>query len=436
MHPAPVETIVGITTYLTSFSGIQGTLRTIPEDFFVKELSTIPDPDEKGIYTIAWVQSTNWDTHLLVKKISKRLHISANRVSFAGTKDKRAVSTQLMSFANISKEQLAQLNIKDVSITPLHPATKSVDLGKLKGNHFDIIVRNINQDTTIDHIKQYTTFFNKTPVFPNYFGIQRFGSIRPITHLVGKHIVHGEFEQAVMTYLAKDYPEESQEIKTIRQNLSNTLDFTEALAAFPYHLHFERAMLSSLQKNPTDFQSALLSLPKNLLLMFINAYQSYLFNKILSMRLTKNLPLQHAIPGDLIISTQRSTQKNQYIAATSSNIDKVNQQIDKNHAVVSGILVGHTPIYAQGEMGEIEHTIIEEEDIDPRLFIIPEIPFLSSSGIRRGINAPLQNLKTSLTDDSLNVAKQALHLSFDLQKGCYATCFLREWMKSSDVRKY
>jgi tRNA pseudouridine13 synthase len=195
-------------------------------------------------------------------------------------------------------------------------------------------------------------------------------------------------------------------------------------------------MLSALQQQPHNFENALLALPKNLLLMFINAYQSYLFNKILSKRLQNHLPLNQALPGDQILSNKNTGKKNQYITTTASNIDKVNQQIQKNHAVVSGILLGHTPIYASGEMGEIEHSIIEEEHLDPRLFFIPEIPFLSSSGIRRGIYAPIYNLTTSLTQDTMNTKKNALQLAFDLQKGCYATCFLREWMKSTDVTDY
>ncbi len=436
MQPGSIEQSVGITTYLTSYPGIHGTLRTIPEDFFVQELPLIPKPDENGKHTIAWVQSTNWDTHLLVKKISNRLEISSKRIGFAGTKDKRAVTSQLMSFFNIPKEQLTNLTIKDVTITPLHTTNKPIDLGHLLGNQFKIIIRTIDQTITNNHLSKYIDFFTKTPGFPNYFGIQRFGGIRPITHLVGKHIIHGEFEDAVMTYLAKNYPEETPDIAEKRQHLATTHDFTEALKTFPIHLRFERAMLSVLQQHPDNFQNALLALPKNLLLMFINAYQSYLFNKILSKRLQNHLPLNQALPGDLILSNKNTSKKNQYITTTASNINKVNQQIQKNHAVVTGILLGHTPIYASGEMGEIEHNVIEEEHLDPRLFFIPEIPFLSSSGIRRGIYAPIHNLTTSLTQDTLNTKTNALQLAFDLQKGCYATSFLREWMKSPDIRNY
>ena len=87
-------------------------------------------------------------------------------------------------------------------------------------------------------------------------------------------------------------------------------------------------------------------------------------------------------------------------------------------------------------MGEIEQTIIQEENIDPRHFIIPEIPFLSSKGTRRALFTPIKKLNATLNTDVLNPNKMALNLQFDLDKGCYATSFLREWMKNPDIRNY
>ena len=87
-------------------------------------------------------------------------------------------------------------------------------------------------------------------------------------------------------------------------------------------------------------------------------------------------------------------------------------------------------------MGEIERKVIENENIDRRDFIIPEIPFVSSSGSRRSLLAFVKNLKYDLVKDSLNDEKLALILKFELSKGCYATCLLREFMKSEDIRNY
>ena len=44
---------------------------------------------------------------------------------------------------------------------------------------------------------------------PNYFGLQRFGATRPVTHLVGEWILKRDFEQAVVTYVGKEFPGEA-----------------------------------------------------------------------------------------------------------------------------------------------------------------------------------------------------------------------------------
>jgi tRNA pseudouridine13 synthase len=87
-------------------------------------------------------------------------------------------------------------------------------------------------------------------------------------------------------------------------------------------------------------------------------------------------------------------------------------------------------------MGEIEHKVIEKEKIDPRDFIIPEIPYISSAGSRRPLLAIFSNFEYKLIKDELNDNKKALVLNFELQKGSYATSLLREFMKTDDIKNY
>ena len=84
----------------------------------------------------------------------------------------------------------------------------------------------------------------------------------------------------------------------------------------------------------------------------------------------------------------------------------------------------------------IEHNIIDCEGMDTRDFIIPEIPYISSSGSRRSLLSSVKNLQYELNNDDLNDGKLALTLKFELKKGCYATSLLREFMKSDDIRNY
>ena len=431
-----VEKNIGIETFFTPAEGIGGKLRTTPEDFVVEEISKNLPVKEDGKFVIAKVSAINWETNRLVKELSNRLHISRKRVSFAGTKDKRGKTARLMSFYNISKEKLSDINIKDVSIEDVYTSDRPIKIGDLAGNRFEVTVRNVPSGIKSKQIENTASFLMENDGFPNFYGVQRFGAIRPITHIVGKYIVFDEFEKAVMTYIANPIKGEDEESYKLRKRLQQTRDFSEALKSYPIHLNFEKAMLNKLVVDPDDFVSALKELPKNLLTMFVYAYQSYLFNKILSERILRDLPLNQALVGDIVLPVRKGVFDDSGIMVTKNNLDKVNMQISKCKAFVSGILFGSDSEFSSGEMGEIEYKVIDAEKIDHRDFIIPEIPYISSSGSRRSLLAPVKNLDFKLDNDEFNKDKQALILKFELLKGCYATSLLREFMKSDDVRNY
>jgi len=436
MKSPDFENQIGIELYWTKERGVGGKLRTYPEDFRVTELFLYPPRKEDGRFLIAEVSCKNWETNTLIRALADRLHVSQRRISFAGTKDKRSLSTQLMSFENISSEHLASLSLNDVCIQNAYRSPIPTRIGDLRGNRFEITVRNIDPIVTSEHVKTIASHVEAVEGFPNFYGIQRFGVIRPITHTVGKYIVHNDFEHAVMTYIAHPLQGESEETYRLRENLEQTRDYSTAFHSYPDALNFEKALLNKLIQNPTDFVSALKELPKNLLMMFVHAYQSYLFNRVLSERIRRNIPIHQAILGDVISPLRNAMVQDEFIPVTDINIEKVNRQLKKKKGVVTGLLVGNDCQFALGEMGEIEHAVIEEEKIDPRDFIIPEIPYLSSSGSRRPLIAIMPSLERVLQPDDLNTGKQALTLRFELQKGCYATSLLREIMKSDDPKNY
>jgi tRNA pseudouridine13 synthase len=428
------EKKVGIETFFTDFKGFGGKLRYKPQDFEVEEVSIFPKENKTGIHTIAIVTSTNWETNVLINRLSDYLHISRQRINFAGTKDKRAKTTQLMSFYKVEPEKIKDIKIKDVLIDKIYKSDKSVKVGNLIGNKFKVIVRDLDEDSNNELIKDYKSFFKKNPYFPNFFGIQRFGIVRPITHEVGKYIIKGDFKKAVMTYIAN--PIKGEQNFELREKLEKSHDFADALKSYPNSLNFEKAMLNKLVKNPDDFIGALNELPKNLLTMFIYAYQSYLFNKIISKRILKNISLNKAILGDLILPIKNGIIDENPIYVKKTNIDKVNLQISRSKAVVSGVLFGTDSIFSEGLMGEIEKDVIKEEKINYLDFIIPEMPRLSSKGTRRPIIAHIKNLKCKIRKDEILENKKVLELSFELNKGCYATSLLREFMKSNDIKNY
>jgi tRNA pseudouridine13 synthase len=395
-----------------------------------------PPKKEDGRFTIAEISCKNWETHTLVHEMADRLHVSQKRISFAGTKDKRAFSTQLMSFYQIAAEHVSRLNIKDVHIQNIYRSDIPVRIGDLHGNRFEIATRNIEKNVTQKQIKTILSQLETYGGFPNFYGIQRFGVIRPITHLVGKYIIQGDFENAVMTYIAHPLQGENEETYRLREELERTRDYGKAFHSYPNSLNFEKAMLNKLIQYPKDFVGSLKELPKNLLMMFINAYQSYLFNEMLSERLRQKISFHRAVIGDLVAPVRKNIVTEEYILVTEVNLEKVNTQLSKRKAVVTGLLVGSDVVVAEGEMGAIEQKVVAREKIDTRDFIIPDISFLSSSGSRRALLAIVPAVEWTIHPDEQNEGKQKLTLCFELQKGCYATSLLREIMKSDDPKNY
>ncbi|MFC6754363.1 tRNA pseudouridine(13) synthase TruD, partial [Halorubrum tibetense] len=139
----PVERAVGIDHYVSDADGIGGRLRERPADFRVTELEAFdPEPlgADRGAYPELVVRVTlrNWDTNDFAKRVSDALGISRERVSWAGTKDKRAVTTQLFTLRNVDPDELPE--IRGVEIEPLGRAGRGLSFGDLAGNAFEIRV--------------------------------------------------------------------------------------------------------------------------------------------------------------------------------------------------------------------------------------------------------------------------------------------------------
>jgi len=424
------EEEIGISVYLTEeIPGIGGRLKTQPEDFVVDEVSLLPPERKDGKLSAAIVRHRNWEMNRLIRRFSTNLRIGRNRIGFAGTKDKRSVATQIMTFP-VPPEALASITIPDVEFLRIYRTRTPVRLGSLIGNRFRVILRDVKREGLDEYIGKVTSNIESLGGFPNFFGVQRFGVIRPVTHKMGRAMIMGDFEGAVDVYLSSPGELENDEAKRARQYLSETKDCGEALKKFPEDMVFEKIMLRHLSLKPGDFPGAIGRLPRNLVMMFVHAYQSYLFNRILSYRIAKKLPLDRPLEGDIILPLSKNGLPDQkrYIAVKASNLENAERQVANGLGFVSGCLFGAESELAKGEMGEIEREVVEAEGICAEDFIVPDLMTASSKGTRRELLAPFRDLE--ITAD-----EEYVHFSFELNKGCYATSLLREYMKA-DLTAY
>jgi len=424
--------IVGSESFLSKTSGIEGKLRKDPEDFEVEEIVSIPgrshwiwmQKNSNGKHSIVEIKAKNWDTHVLVKELSRKLNISQKAIGFAGTKDKRAITTQHFSL-RVAKEKIPTLDLENIDITFKHKSIKPIRLGNLVGNKFKIKIANtVNGRENIDNILSELRGF-----FPNYFGVQRFGTVRPITHIVGEKIVRGDYEGAVFDYLTIDSPKFAG--VEGREYLLKTRDFTKSIDKFPAHMLFERQLLGHLSRNEGDFTGAILQLPESLSKMLVHGYQSLIFNKVLDLRMKEGIDAFLPQIGDLVMPADGYGGPDQRVTIEVSerNQAKLSKRCREGKAWIAGLLPGANSNFSSGIQGELERQVMEELDVKFEDFIIDDMPELSSYGMYRPLFQKYNDIE--LEFDSGDPI-----FSFWLHKGTYATSFLREIMKSSDVTAY
>lgn len=425
--------------YVSDADGTGGRLRGSPEDFRVRELETggfEPIDADPGAYPHLVVRARlrDWETAAFAGALSDRLGISRERVSWAGTKDKRAVTTQLFSIEGI-EPPLPELEA--ATVEPIGRAGRPVLFGDLAGNAFEIVVRDPDRPETVGAVTADLAAFGRDGsgadgpgngqedqiAVPNYFGTQRFGSRRAVTHEVGLAIARGDWEGAVLAYLGGPSDREPEETRRARAFLEETNDWTGALERFPDRLGYERAMLHALAEGASP-REALETVPTALQRLFVNAAQSYLFNRILSRRLERGLPFAAPVVGDVVCFADRSVDTelprpdpDRTQRVTDGRLETVRRHCGRGRAFVTAPLVGTETELAGGEPGAIERAVLDEAAIEPEAFDLPGE--FHATGTRRAV----------LVRTELAVEREPLIFAFRLPSGAYATTLLREYLK-------
>ncbi len=377
-------------SYYTDSYGIDGAIKEQVDDFVVKELGS-HDAREEGDHLIVKLRKQNMTTMDAIDKLSKMLHISRNRIGYAGNKDKRAVTEQYISIQGVEKEEVRNVYTDEFDIEVVGKNGK-IGLGNLKANRFNITIRDLKLPIEDIRDRSLNIVNDLDGKMPNYFGPQRFGSSRPITHQVGRLILQGDYKEAVWTYIAKPYDEEYKSIRKVREELWETREVEGAAERFPEKFRYEKTLLYHLTKNPGDYQGAIKRLPEGLQTLFVHAYQSWIFNKTLSKLLEEDW-------------------------------------YDEEYEVP---LVGYKTEFNDSKQDQVMQEIMEEEGIERDDFRTSDIPELRSEGSLRRAFADFRNFEiVEVEEDDLNMAKNKMTVRFDLPKGCYATTFLREIRKDN-----
>src|SRR2546421_10599331 len=121
----------------TDFPGIGGALKQRPEDFFVQEMP-LYEPSGEGEHVYAEIQKVGLTTFDAINRIADALHVSSRDIGYAGMKDARAITRQIISICGVSEEAVMQLKWADLTVQWAARHGNKLRLGHHAGNRFAI----------------------------------------------------------------------------------------------------------------------------------------------------------------------------------------------------------------------------------------------------------------------------------------------------------
>jgi tRNA pseudouridine13 synthase len=263
-------------------------LKEQPEDFRVEECSAIV-PERQGPFAFYCLEKRGWTTPDAVGVIRRRWKLDLQRVSYGGLKDRHAHTFQYLTILHGPKRGLAQ---QSLSLKYLGQVAKPFTSEDISCNRFHVTMRNLTPDA-MTWAKRALEMVRVEGV-PNYFDDQRFGSVSEPGQFMARFLVMGRYEDALRLALTAPYEydlaAQKQEKAVLRTHWGEWATLKTRLPR-----SHARSLVDYLLNHPTDFQGAIERLRPELRGLYLSAFQSYLWNKMLAAWLR-----QHCLPGQLV----------------------------------------------------------------------------------------------------------------------------------------
>jgi tRNA pseudouridine13 synthase len=410
-----IDSYAGIDCYCTSFKGINGTIKKTNEEFQVSEIidyaflkppyfSLIQNNEHK--FPLYLLEKHNIDSNHAIIEIKKK---SGLKLKVLGIKDAKAETSQYASceqVKNLPKYVITsktKLTLKGFLRTPI---SKSA----LIGNSFNIKVNKASGNDLHPFLLELNNI-------ANFYGLQRFGSERMVTHLVGKALLNKNYNKAIEYLLSYTSKYDSKFSKEIRERIKDSNNYQKVLNILPKGMDLERNILSALTKGK-DSIAVIRSIPINIRRLFVQAFQSYVFNKCLSESLLHNEDIQKCKDGDLCFEIEKPL--------VFGKIRRFREGIDSHKDTIPAIrLVGYNYQPGKSRFDHITKKILSDENVLPKDFYLKDLQELSvQMGFRQTLLCCHEFRYSGILD-----------LSFKLPKGAYATTLLRELIKPTDPIK-
>jgi tRNA pseudouridine13 synthase len=211
----------------------------------------------EGQYLHFTLKKNNRDTMSTASLLAKWLRCHHRVLGYAGTKDRRAVTTQRMSAHKLKAERIVALNAlgtpMGVFLGDFAYSEKGIKLGDLKGNQFTITLRELPAALTADEVAGAMSSLRERG-FINYYGMQRFGTSLVSTHSVGALLLRGLWREACEMILDVKAGGMNDSLAAREAYVRGEVE--EAFELMPRNCIAERAILGVLKVNPMQFSGA------------------------------------------------------------------------------------------------------------------------------------------------------------------------------------
>lgn len=395
-------------------------LRRLPEDFQVEELTSLQA--DRGPYALYRLTKTSIGTPEAIAGISRQWKIPRRRISYGGLKDRHAVTVQYLTIHQGPHRGLQQ---KSFQLQHVGQTNAPYTSAEIQANRFALTLRDMTAadvERAIDAIASL-----RITGLPNYFDDQRFGSLGQSQEWIGRAWCLGDYERALWLALADPHAGDSAAEKREKQILRDlwgqwpeckqALDRSHRRSIVTY-------LSDKIQSGKSaDLRGAFARISVDLRGLYLSAYQSALWNRLLTRFLDAR------IPSDLLIPFELTSGRCLFVAASGGQGNAMGTEtLEPPVRAVSNVelpLPSARIDRPDGVIGDLLDQVLLEEEMELRQLRVkyPRDSFFSK-GVRLAMVQP-QRLEASASADELYPNRQKLLLTFELPRGSYATILVK-----------
>jgi tRNA pseudouridine13 synthase len=381
-------------------------IKSRPADFQVEELTDFRCAD--GPFAVYLLTKESIGTPEAITAIERRWQVSRRAITYGGLKDKHAVTRQWVTIHRGPRRSLEQSHLSLVyqgqSPRPFGPQD-------IAANRFRLVLRNL-PEAQAEKILSLKDALSRDGV-PNYFDDQRFGSLGHSGEFLAAPWCRGDYERTLWLAIAEpnphDRPEDREEKETLRTCWG---DWLRCKADLPRSSR--RSIVTFLCDHPTDFRRAVALLRQDLRSLYLAAFQSFLWNRIVAETLTDRVAADRRFEVALDIARlpffrELSDDERSTLHALTLPLPSARLHFEPDDP--------REPLYSKvvREAGGLELRELRVK--------YPRDTFFSK-GERSAVMVP-RDCRMASGPDELNAGRHAVTLEFVLPRGAYATIVIK-----------